>query len=183
MFSKIMMLFALFNVSNSQLFGPKKLSKEDEVCGGRVNNVCASSMECVFTKGPMIADAPGSCKPKCSTKRDAWGNCIPSNCVLWDDGCNTCSFKGNILSACTEKRCFDTSHEAKCDRYSTENPDEFFRCSKYLPELAKIDKVCCAGEPGGSCITGFPSKCSAECSSIINLLFNVKTCLNSDPLR
>jgi hypothetical protein len=174
MFSKIMMIFALFNVSNSQQFGPNKISKEGSVCGGMMNNVhvCAPPLECVFTKGPMIADAPGSCKPKCPTKRDVWGNCIPSNCELWDDGCNSCSFKNNKLSDCTEKRCFDTSHDAKCDRYSTETPDEFFRCSKYLPELAKIDKVCCAGESGGQCSNGFPSKCSAECSSIINLLFN-----------
>ena len=94
MFSRIMMLFALFNSYYSQPFGPTMVSKEGEVCGGMMNNVhvCAPSMECVFTKGPMIVDAPGSCKPKCSTKRDAWGNCIPSNCELWDDGCNTCSF-------------------------------------------------------------------------------------------
>ena len=30
----------------------------------------------------MLADAPGTCRPKCPTKRDQWGNCIPKNCDM-----------------------------------------------------------------------------------------------------
>jgi hypothetical protein len=166
------MLFAFFNAATAA----PVISNENGFCDGIVplNNlqrICPKSLECVYTKGPMILDAPGTCKPKCPTTRDAWGNCIPSNCELWDDGCNTCKFKDNKLE-CGKKICYDVSHNAKCDKYSTNKPDEFFSCSKYLPELSRINNVCCAGEPGGNCANGFPSICSVECSSIINLLFN-----------
>jgi hypothetical protein len=172
MIGKFVSLFALFNFSGA-LPG---ISTEGKMCGGMMppdqGNACAPSLECVYTKGPMIADAPGSCMPRCPTVRDAWGNCVPSNCEIWDDGCNTCSFKDNKFTKCTEKRCFDVSHSAKCDSYSTDKPDEFFRCSKYLPEISRINQVCCAGEPGGTCSIGFPKKCSTECSSIVILLFD-----------
>ena len=134
-------------------------------------HTCAKPLECVYTKGPLIADAPGSCKPKCPTKRDAWGNCVPKNCEIWSDGCNTCHFKDNKLTDCSEKKCFDVSHKAKCERYST-NENGFFHCAKYLDELSKINEVCCAGEKGGTCSNGFPEHCSPECASTINLLFN-----------
>ena len=66
-------------------------SKEGEICGGMMkpSHSCAKPLECVNTKGPLIADAPGTCRVKCNTKRDDWGNCIPSNCNVWNDGCNT----------------------------------------------------------------------------------------------
>jgi hypothetical protein len=125
----------------------------------------------VNTKGPMIADAPGTCKAKCPTTRDAWGNCVPKNCEIWSDGCNTCHFKNNKLTGCSEKLCYDVKHEAKCETFST-TESEFFHCSKYLDELSNINEVCCAGEKGGTCLNGFPTKCSPECASIMNLLFN-----------
>ena len=170
MISKIVALFALLNVSYAQ----PRISKEGEVCGGmlpELAHTCAKPLECVNTKGPLIADAPGSCKPKCPTKRDAWGNCVPKNCEIWSDGCNTCHFKDNKLTDCSEKKCFDVSHKAKCERYST-NENDFFHCAKYLDELSKINEVCCAGEKGGTCSNGFPEHCSPECASTINLLFN-----------
>ena len=73
-------------------------------------------------------------RPKCPTKRDEWGNCIPKNCEVWNDGCNTCSFKNNKLGTCTELKCIDARHTAKCERYST-NENDFFKCSKYLDEI------------------------------------------------
>jgi len=170
MISKIVALFALLNVSYAQPI----ISKEGEMCGGMIKDLahtCAKPLECVYTKGPLIADAPGSCKPKCPTKRDAWGNCVPKNCEIWSDGCNTCHFKDNKLTDCSEKKCFDVSHKAKCERYST-NENGFFHCAKYLDELSKINEVCCAGEKGGTCSNGFPEHCSPECASTINLLFN-----------
>ena len=95
MISKILALFAFFNVSNAQ----PTISKEGEMCGSLLNtHTCAKPLECVYTKGPLIADAPGSCKSKCPTKRDAWGNCVPKNCEIWSDGCNTCHFKNNKFS-------------------------------------------------------------------------------------
>ena len=106
MISKIVALFALLNVSYAQPI----ISREGEMCGGMIKDLahtCAKPLECVYTKGPLIADAPGSCKPKCPTKRDAWGNCVPKNCEIWSDGCNTCHFKDNKLTDCSEKKCFD----------------------------------------------------------------------------
>ena len=170
MFKVVFSLFSLFTMSYSQ----GKVSQEGGICGGlmvpNMIHTCAEPLECVYTKGPMIADAPGTCHPKCETKRDAWGNCIPKNCEVWNDGCNTCQFHNNKL-ACSENKCYDAKHAAKCEKYSTKSSD-FFHCSKYLDELSRINQVCCAGERGGTCMNGFPEKCSTECSSIINLLFN-----------
>jgi hypothetical protein len=172
MFAKVSVVafVTLFSMGNAQ---DAKVSKEGEVCGGmmRPAHTCQKPLECVNTKGPMIADAPGTCKTKCPTTRDAWGNCVPKNCEIWSDGCNTCHFKNNKLTGCSEKLCYDVKHEAKCETYST-TESEFFHCSKYLDELSKINPVCCAGEKGGTCLNGFPSTCSPECASIMNLLFN-----------
>ena len=163
---KVCSLFSLFSLGMSQT-----ISNEGEICGGMMipAHTCAKPLECVSTKGPMIADAPGTCRVKCDTIRDDWGNCVPSNCNVWNDGCNTCMFHDNKLTGCTEKLCYDTKKKATCETYL--NSDEFFHCSKYLPELSKINEVCCAGEKGGTCANGFPSHCSPECASIINLLF------------
>lgn len=156
---------------NPPLHPKPTLSKEGEICGGMLPpemiHKCGPKLECVNTHGPMIADAPGTCHPRCPTLRDQWGNCVPSNCEVWDDGCNTCQKKGNQL-ICSKRMCFDTPHSAKCDRYSTNDAD-FFKCSKYLGEIKRLDDVCCADE--GSCIDGLPTKCSPECASIVNLLF------------
>ena len=171
MFSKVIALFAFVNLGMAQ----NNLSKEGEVCGGMVaqdmRHTCAKPLECVYTKGPMIADAPGTCHTKCPTTRDPWGHCVPKNCEIWNDGCNTCHFQNNKLTGCSETLCYDLSHKAKCEKYSTTKPNEFFHCSKYLEELSKINDVCCSGEKNGEC-SGFPKKCSSECASIINLLFN-----------
>ena len=85
MFKIILISFASF--SNSQ-----KISKEGEMCGGMLSDPhqCANGLECVNTRGPMIADAPGVCHPKCETFRDSWGECVPKNCDIWNNGCNVC---------------------------------------------------------------------------------------------
>ena len=79
---------------------------------------CMKGLDCANTMGPMIADAPGQCVPKCTTFRDQWGNCVPggansrNGCKTWFDGCNTChvtvdrSTHGGHLTACTKKRCY-----------------------------------------------------------------------------
>ena len=152
---------------------PSGISHEGEMCGGMVpvNMIhhCQKPLECVYTKGPMIADAPGVCKPKCDTVRDAWGNCIPSNCEVWNDGCNTCRIQNKQTMMCTEKMCFDQKHEASCERYST-NDLGFLHCEKALEELSRMNEVCCAEKE--NCKLGFPQKCSPECSSIVNLLIH-----------
>lgn len=90
------------------------LSGEGETCGGYMmngmSNRCYDGLECVYTMGPMIADAPGTCQPICNTSRDDWGNCIDEGCDLWFDGCNTCDMREG---SCTEKACYDKK-EARC---------------------------------------------------------------------
>ena len=173
MFRLFLSLFAAVNgISGQENPFHQPVSKEGGMCGGMMpldlQHICANKLECVNTHGPMLADAPGTCRPKCPTKRDDWGNCIPKNCEVWNDGCNTCSFKNNQLGACTELVCVDARHTAKCERYST-NQNDFFKCSKYLDEIVRLDAVCCADE--GTCVKGVPTKCSPECASIVNLLF------------
>ena len=52
------------------------LSKEGEICGGMLPpemiHKCGPKLECVNTHGPKIADAPGTCHPRCPTLRDQW---------------------------------------------------------------------------------------------------------------
>ena len=153
---------------------PVTLSKEGDYCGGMMPpemiHTCNNPLECVYTEGPMIADATGVCRPKCTTKRDSWGNCIPKNCDVWNDGCNSCQFSNNQLTKCTEEVCFDTKHDAKCERYTTTAGD-FLQCSNVYSYLTRMNDVCCANEKDGNCLNGFPISCSPECSSIISLLF------------
>ena len=153
---------------------PPTITKEGEYCGGMMPpemiHTCDKSLECVYTKGPMIADAPGVCRPKCTTTRDEWGNCIPKNCEVWNDGCNSCQFNKNKLTKCTEELCYDAKHEAKCERYTT-TPGDFLQCGNIYGYLTRMNDVCCANEKDGNCLTGFPNTCSPECSSIISLLF------------
>ena len=101
---------------------------EGATCGGYMPygmaSVCSSGLECVYTMGPMIADAPGTCMPTCDTTRDVQGNCIrevatpqiPSNCVTWYDGCNTCSADNGQLHGCTMMMCF-TQNEPYCQAF------------------------------------------------------------------
>ena len=87
---------------------PSKLSQEGEICGGftKTPYKCGKGLECVNTHGPMIADAPGTCHAICKTKRDEWGNCVPKNCEVWYDGCNTCSVTNGEANMCTMMYCF-----------------------------------------------------------------------------
>ena len=110
------------------------ISLEGEICGGYVPqsmiHICSPGLECVYTMGPMIADAPGTCLPECLTVRDEWGNCVDDNCQQWYDGCNTCDVDNNGLSkelvSCTEQVCFQNSYSAECMRTidDDENDDD-----------------------------------------------------------
>ena len=90
---------------------------QGETCGGfmpyGMSRVCESNLECVYTMGPMIADAPGTCQPICQTTRDSWGNCIDEGCSTWFDGCNTCILSDNNQIGCSEKMCYEKG-EAYC---------------------------------------------------------------------
>lgn len=87
-----------------------KISK-GETCGGfmpyGMASICEDGLECVYTMGHMIADAPGTCQPECLTSRDQWGNCIEEGCSSWFDGCNTCSIQQDGNQICTEITCYD----------------------------------------------------------------------------
>ena len=93
-------------------------ANENDSCGGftipNMQNICNPSLECVNTFGPMIADAPGTCKRPCKNNelRDQYGNCIDNDCQVWFNGCNTCRINQNNLF-CTEMFC-DTPSEAHC---------------------------------------------------------------------
>lgn len=91
---------------------------EGGTCGGfmpyGMTGICEDDLECVYTMGPMIADAPGTCQQICSTFRDTWGNCIEEGCNQWFDGCNSCSVDDNTLISCTEEVCFRPDTEARC---------------------------------------------------------------------
>lgn len=157
---------------------------EGQMCGGMmpVNMLssCNENLECVYTLGPMIADAPGFCRPKCPTVRDQWGNCVPDNCEIWDDGCNTCTYdkESSSLITCTEEVCYTPTHQATCQSYSID-VNSFFHCSQSYDVLSQMNNVCCANKD--LCLTGFPDRCSPECASLVNLVFNnCKTALNLD---
>jgi len=172
---KLLLFFSfLTNVISPPPPNTGPVAKEGEFCGGMIplemKHTCDKLHECVYTKGPMVADAPGVCKPKCSTKRDSWGNCIPENCDVWNDGCNSCQFNKNTLTKCTDEVCYDAKHEAKCERYSTD-PTNYLQCGNVYNHLTRMNDVCCANEKDGNCLTGFPKTCSPECSSIISVLF------------
>ena len=90
---------------------------EGEACGGfmpyGMAGVCGDGLECTYTMGPMIADAPGTCQTICQTTRDSWGNCIDEGCSTWFDGCNTCIISDNNQVGCSEKMCYE-KEEAYC---------------------------------------------------------------------
>ena len=163
-------------VSLFALVQGQSLSKEGEVCGTNMrgpSHQCEPHLECVNTHGPYIADVPGTCHPKCPTKRDPWGNCIPENCISWNDGCNTCSFKNNRLTGCSEKVCYELKHKSKCETYSTDKGkiSSFLNCNNFYDKVSTMNSVCCSGEKNGNCVGSFPKTCSPECSSIVQLLF------------
>ena len=132
---------------------------EGGTCGGfmpyGMAGVCDDGLECVYSMGPMIADAPGNCRQVCSTLRDTWGNCIEDGCHHWFDGCNTCEVEDGRL-ACTEKMCFQTNGEAHClddeigDGHSTDIPkncvtwyDGCNTCSAHNGELQGCTMMMC----------------------------------------
>jgi hypothetical protein len=91
---------------------------EGGTCGGfmpyGMSGICEDELECVYSMGPMIADAPGTCQTLCQTSRDQWGNCIEAGCSSWHDGCNTCSVNENRIQTCTEIACFGPMNDAGC---------------------------------------------------------------------
>lgn len=140
---------------------------------------CSGGLECVYTFGPMIADAPGMCRPRCETIRDQWGNCVPDNCEVWNDGCNACEYdkESNSLINCSEDICYAIKRQATCERYST-NINDFFHCSQSMDALSEMNRVCCADN--NMCLSGFPEQCSPECASLVNLVFtNCKSVMSS----
>jgi hypothetical protein len=96
------------------------ISQEGESCGGftMTPRICIDELECVYTMGPYIADAPGTCHKACPTSRDQWGNCIDKFCSSWYDGCNTCSIDKNQISSCTEMMCYESTNNPSCLEYS-----------------------------------------------------------------
>ena len=174
-------------VAQSQFTGAvpePAIVQEGNMCGGMmpVNMLsnCDQNLECVYTLGPMIADAPGFCRPSCPTVRDQWGNCLPDNCEVWNDGCNSCSYEKatNSLVDCTENVCYTAKRQASCERYST-NENDFFHCSQSYSVLSQMNNVCCTNKD--MCISGFPNQCSPECASLVNLVFtNCESTLNLD---
>ena len=91
---------------------------EGRSCGGfmpygRVG-ICSTELECVYTRGPYVADAPGTCQPICQTSRDNWGNCVEEGCKTWFDSCNTCLVNKDNSLNCTEEICYRPTKEAVC---------------------------------------------------------------------
>jgi hypothetical protein len=41
-------------------------------------------------------------------------------------------------------------------------------CLNQASRLQHMNDVCCATEPGGQCLTGYPSQCSAACAGLVN---------------
>ena len=92
---------------------------EGGTCGGfmpyNMIGHCGNGLECVYNMGPMVADAPGTCMPLCSTFRDPWGNCVEEDCNSWNDGCNTCDVNTNTLENCSENVCYmKPSQQGQC---------------------------------------------------------------------
>ena len=131
------------------------------------NALCPPGTECVSTKGPMVPDAPGSCRPSCTTTRDVWGNCVPANCAVWSDGCNVCDVSGHGKQlSCGNRTCYDVKHDASCDVYANKG---FVKCADTGAASPLINAVCCPG--GKNCDGGLPRQCSVECSSLVSVLF------------
>lgn len=172
---KVLSLFSLFTFSYAQIMTDASIIlNEGNICGGMMPanmiSSCGSNLECVYSLGPMIADAPGFCRPTCPTVRDQWGNCVPDNCEVWNNGCNSCSYDNDIKSlvSCTEEVCYTVKHEPSCERYSTD-VNGFFHCSQSVDVLSQLNSVCCTS--GDMCLSGFPDRCSPECASLVNLVF------------
>jgi len=96
----------------------RSTSLEGETCGGYMPldmmRTCIDGLECVYTMGPYIADAPGTCQQRCPTFRDSWGNCVDEGCQQWYDGCNTCSRQSDDTLQCTEQMCYQMENVAHC---------------------------------------------------------------------
>ena len=81
----------------------------------------------------MVADAPGTCMPICTTIRDQWGNCVDEGCNSWYDGCNTCDINNNNLENCSENMCVD-----KGVLVVKTNPQIIVRCGMMVAILVKL---------------------------------------------
>ena len=118
-----------------------RISQVGETCGGympqNMVHICAPNLECIYTMGPMIADAPGTCQPNCLTVRDEWGNCVDENCLEWSDGCNTCNVITNgltkELNGCTEQVCYQNTLGSHCVRYNGKLNDQLNQLNRNIP--------------------------------------------------
>ena len=113
-------------------------------CGGytppELQSRCLDNLECVNTRGPMIADASGECRELCiqGERRDDTGNCIetpgiPDNCVTWNDGCNTCQVSRGRADICTLMYCFRQA-EPYCMHFSTDPLREGEICYRFCED-------------------------------------------------
>ena len=120
-------------------------SLENDSCGGftlaNMQNICSPSLECVNTMGPIIADAPGICKPFCSNneRRDEYGNCITNGCQTWFDGCNSCQIgKNGVYIACSRMFC-DKPQTAECrDNIILNELNEGDACYRFCEDNSEI---------------------------------------------
>ena len=118
---------------------------ENDSCGGftlaNMQNICSPSLECVNTMGPMIADAPGICKPFCpnNERRDEYGNCITNGCQTWFDGCNSCQIgKNGVYIACSRMFC-EKPQTAECrDNINSNQLNEGDVCYRFCEDNSEV---------------------------------------------
>ena len=92
--------------NDSNLHKCSTFKTENETCEGYTPaeffEKCHPSLQCVENDGQHLVDAPGVCKPPCKNSYyDYYANCVPEDCDLWFDGCNSCRRSMD----CTEKFC------------------------------------------------------------------------------
>lgn len=63
---------------------------------------------------PPSRSPTSTCSPPNHSTPDANGNCVPSDCSVWFDGCNTCIVQEDGLYACTRKYCANLG-EPRCN--------------------------------------------------------------------
>jgi hypothetical protein len=137
-----------------------------ESCGGytlpQYESRCNKDhrMECAYTGGPMLADAPGTCQEICSTMRDAWGQCVDSNCANWNDGCNLCTVQDDYaLTDCTERECFSPISTSGCMDEAPVDPPTPEACCKAMTAECL---ACSAGKTKEEYCEGTPTTVGCE---------------------
>ena len=88
---------------------------------------------CLYT-GSNDCRCPWILSPNLPNYWDQWGNCLPDNCEVWNDGCNSCTYDKdlNSLVDCTENMCYTATREASCERYSTIENDFFIVLNRMM---------------------------------------------------